>query len=195
MFASPNPGSPAGDGTSRSREKIPFDGLLVWKSRNALRLWSRTPIHRCSTGAGRRKPRSPMASTLRPPPCGRRAGSSPYRGPLRPSAPDAGSRCHPSVLDALAVLLAAGAAVGTGVLQRAVRASQDHLVAGVVPQDRPPGGQNTSPEASVPPLTRRDQVAIRPDRLTISAGQELPDSGVLDFAQAKHADSVESRQG
>jgi hypothetical protein len=33
----------------------------------------------------------------------------------------------------LAVLLTAGAAVRTGVLQRAVRASQDHLVASVVP--------------------------------------------------------------
>jgi hypothetical protein len=36
-------------------------------------------------------------------------------------------------LTGLAVLLAADAAVGTGVLQRAVRASQDHVVAIVVP--------------------------------------------------------------
>jgi hypothetical protein len=36
-------------------------------------------------------------------------------------------------LIALAILDAAGAAVGTGVLQGAVRASQDHLVPGVVP--------------------------------------------------------------
>ena len=44
----------------------------------------------------------------------------------------AGQTCAVT-LDRLAVLLAAGAAVRAGVLQRAVRASQDHLVVSVVP--------------------------------------------------------------